>query len=211
MDDRQRWRGRLGIADQDFVLVHSGGLGLYQHPHAMIGALDQLLKNRISAKLLLATRKIEMAREYMAQQPELVQRRTLVQKFPAGLHRHILAVGDAGLVLREPNATNKVAFPNKVDEYWAVGLPTITTPALRAVANLIEGNPVLGIVARGPKGQLTTDGLEAITEIQNGGAEGRESRFHAIRAARLQISFEVTLQPFLAYLIRAREARNGNV
>ena len=211
LEDRKRWRFILGIADEDLVLVHSGGLGMYQHPDAMFRALVQVLDAGIPARLLLATRKVALARQCLASQPEFVQRRTFVDDFPTGLHKQVLAAADAGLLLREPNRTNRAAFPNKVDEYWSSGLPVVTTPALRSVADLIGTTPPLGLVLRGQGGRFGERDIGSLRDILAGGVRGREQRFHAIAAARERISFEITLQPFLDYLRRARAVRDRGV
>ncbi|WP_148205593.1 glycosyltransferase family 4 protein [Symbiobacterium thermophilum] len=44
---------------------------------------------------------------------------------------------DVGFVLREDNWTNRVAFPNKFAEYCAAGLLIVTSPGLRAAADVV--------------------------------------------------------------------------
>ncbi|MBK5295220.1 MAG: hypothetical protein JJE04_26535 [Acidobacteriia bacterium] len=197
---RSKWRDVLGIGCNELLLVHSGGLGLYQHPTPMLALLRSLLQDGVPARLLLATRKVDLASTLLAGQAKSVRDRVIVQNFETDSYPAVLAAGDVGLLLRDDNATNRAAFPNKTDEFWSAGVPVLTTDGLKAVARLVKRYPASGHVLDTSTGNVSKEGMKWFLELLGSSESARETRFNAILRVRQQISFLNTLEPFMDYL-----------
>jgi len=202
-EHRRTWRRRLGIGDSEVVLAHSGGLSAWQEPSPMVRMLKALLDRGAGARLLLATRKLDLAASLTARLPESIRDRIIARKFENNLQCEVLAAADLGLLLRADNATNRAAFPNKVDECWSVGLPVITTPGLRAVAELVRSCPEAGVVVHSADGALSDDEVQRVLGMVGLSELERRQRFDRIRVLRDDISFAKTLKPFVSFLAEA--------
>jgi hypothetical protein len=198
MRDRAKWRECIGVKDE-LVLAHSGSLEFYTKAEDMIQLVGLLMDAGFSAKLLWATPSVEEGQEYRGRMPDRIAKNIIVRNFSRGEHLNVLAAADVGLLLRDGIATNYAAFPNKVDEYWAVGLPVIVTEGLQAVAQIVKKNPCAGISINN---QLSV-GIKRILDWLPGAelfdTQKRMLRFCSLQKIRQSIGFRETLTPFREY------------
>lgn len=195
--DRSATRQALGIAKGDTLLVYSGTMEPWQPVGPMVSLFGQLRDQGIKAHLVLLTPNGDEAGKFVKTAPSAIRDRIRIMECQESEYLSIISGGDLGLVLRDNNATNWAAFPNKADEYWSVGLPVVTTPGLSAIAELIRRHPEAGCVIGSPA-ELRSD---EITRLRRFGCDRDDTRvadtFHALLPLRKEISFDSTLLPFI--------------
>jgi glycosyltransferase involved in cell wall biosynthesis len=196
--DRAKWREYLGVKDE-FVLAHSGSLEFYTKAEDMIQLIGLLLDAGFPAKLLWATPSIKEGQEYRRRMPDRIAKNIIVRNFARGEHLNALAAADVGLLLRDGISTNYAAFPNKVDEYWAVGLPVIVTEGLQAVAKIVKNNPCAGISINNQLSAGIMKILEWLPKAELFDTQKRMVRFSSLLKVRQSIGFRETLTAFREY------------
>jgi hypothetical protein len=201
IEHRKQWRSALGLRDEELVLVHCGGLRFHQRPEPMIALTEMLLRCGIPARLLIATHDRLAAEGAVRSAPGGVRDRILIRSVPNGQHLEALAAGDLGLLLREDIPTNRAAFPNKADEYWAAGLPVVTSPGLQAVADIVRDEPQAGVIVDYP-GNSAAPASQTLwfRQLSQAGLSQRNARFSCLQNVRKRLAFHETLSPFVAWL-----------
>jgi glycosyltransferase involved in cell wall biosynthesis len=122
-------------------LVYAGGVQKYQLVGKVGELWQSLVENGLSLSLLVITK------EKLAASRLLGSKRGL--KVISSHQKNViklLRTADIGVLLREEIWTNKVASPTKAAEYWAAGLPIITTAAVGQVRDKIKNNSDLGLI-----------------------------------------------------------------
>jgi hypothetical protein len=124
-----------------------------------------------------------------------VRSRIHVLTVPSAELVYVLCAADIGLLLRHSVETNRVAFPNKIDEYLAAGLGIVTTLGLPAAAELVNSCAISGVVLETPQLRLAHDYIRN-TCSDSGCAKDRWRRANVARARH---SFTACLQPFVTW------------
>lgn len=195
--NRGDWRRKLRVSPDTILLAHAGGLGSYQNPEPLLNTLEAILDSGRGARLLVATRQTHLLDRALAGRNAVVNHSVIARYFEEAEYRQVLAAADIGLVIREQNATNASAFPNKVDEFWSVGVPVLTTPGLPAVARLVRSVPSSGILVGAASGEIGADEIQSITSAVDINEAQRRQRFQEILGVRQKIAFPTTLANFL--------------
>ncbi len=135
-------RQSLGFADDDIILVYSGGAAGWQS----FGLIDQLIDKWLDdsrVKVLFLSPPESIIDRFISKRPK--QSRRLWVK-PEEVSAY-LSVCDYGLLIRDQNRTNAVASPVKFAEYLAAGLKVLISPSLGDYSDLVGQNQ-LGTVVR---------------------------------------------------------------
>ena len=126
-------RRDLGLLDQDIVLVFAGGTSGWQSAKLFADSASAFLAKSPAHKLICLSQD-RVVERLLAQFPSQVRQLWLKpSEVPV-----VMAAGDYGLLLREPNITNRVAAPVKFAEYLACGLPVICSDCIGDCADFLK-------------------------------------------------------------------------
>jgi hypothetical protein len=161
---RRAWRDRLGFRDET-VFVYSGGLSTWQMvPEAVrcysVWRSVLPMKTRLALFTPDPAFALQMAHEVGVPEPEVIARYLPASSVVEALHGC-----DVGLLLREDNWTNRVAFPNKLAEYVTAGLLVVTSPGLREPARIVEEHGLGLIIDPLRIGRELVDTLPRLREL----------------------------------------------
>jgi len=124
-NERKKIRNYFNVENK-FVLLYSGSLNEWQLPLEMIKifiVFKTVFKNSI---FIIFTGDIKYAREIFLNSG-LKKDEYIVSSIPHHLINKYLLVGDIGLLIRQDNDVNKVAFPVKFYEYVRCGVPVLSS------------------------------------------------------------------------------------
>ncbi len=191
---RKHWRSRLSIPESAVVIVHSGGLGVWQGTKAYFRDLSSVLRKIDNSIFLCLTGQRGAAENELRKLPGDISSKCRIDNVPASDLMQALCAADVGLLLREKTITNKVAFPNKIDEYLGAGLSIVTTDGLPAAARLVRHGGLSGWIMDGMELNLPQDVTASATLPQ------RQSNWHKAQVARKELSYPNTLRPFVSWV-----------
>jgi glycosyltransferase involved in cell wall biosynthesis len=142
-DARAAIRKQLGLADDELVIVYSGGMNAWQCFPESVDFTTALAGVRGEVHLLVLTPDLGLAQQHLKRTCPPLRHHALTVS-----HHEVpryLAAADAGLLLRAPNACNVVASPMKFAEYLACGLPVVIGPEVGDYSDLVRTQR-LGVV-----------------------------------------------------------------
>jgi glycosyltransferase involved in cell wall biosynthesis len=119
---RSRTRAALGLADDEAVFLYSGSLVAYQRFDESVELVRTILRAGRKARLLVVTPDCEAARPLLARLPAATA--ICVSAALSEVNGYLNAA-DFGLLLRDPDGVNRVAFPTKFAEYSLAGLSVV--------------------------------------------------------------------------------------
>lgn len=125
-DERLEQRAQLGIEPENTLLVYSGSSAGWQSLDGLFTWLAEQMESQPHLRLLLLTPMVELKGTKLEKFADRVITRWVS---PDKVHE-LLSLGDYGLLIREPSATNRVASPTKFAEYLSAGLKVIISPGL---------------------------------------------------------------------------------
>lgn len=141
---RERVRAELGVDDDGWLLVYSGGTSAWQRIDDVVAIMAGVVARVPRAKALVLT-------------PDPVTVERLLQRGgirgvavrSARRHEvsHYLSAADLGLLIRDQSLVNLVASPVKVSEYLACGTPIALTGRIGDVSGIIDTSGA-GLVVR---------------------------------------------------------------
>lgn len=120
---RAETREKMGIGDDDLLLLYSGSSAGWQSFDLLIGELDRALASSPRIQVLLLCPETPQIEQFLSRWQGRT-RRMFVQ--PSEVLDWICSA-DIGLVLREKSVTNSVAMPTKFAEYLSAGLHLVVT------------------------------------------------------------------------------------
>ncbi len=142
---RERVRRELDLGDR-VVLVYVGSLAPYQLAPEMVELVKQTRALRSAVKLLAISQAEPAQWHCLARAAGLGSDGYTVVRAEGKRVAELTSAGDIALMLRQEALLNAVAFPTKLGEYLAAGVPVLTTAATRDPAELIQRKR-LGFVA----------------------------------------------------------------
>jgi|GEM_PF-2324372 len=120
-------RRDYGIADDETVIVYSGGMHAYQRIPAIAAFVATLAAHAARIRFVVFTADPDAAREQLGPLAHLAG--TIIASVPpAELHAH-LRIADFGIIFRDDHVINRVASPTKIWEYLLSGLHVICNSA----------------------------------------------------------------------------------
>lgn len=123
---RKKIRNELRIKDEDFALLYSGSFNRWQLPNRMI-EIYKIFKEKISNSLFVVlTKDTEYALNLLTKTGLDEKSFRIIFKPYNEINKYLLA-GDIGLLIREDNDVNRIAFPIKFPEYIRSGVPVLTS------------------------------------------------------------------------------------
>jgi len=139
---KQRLNGR-------FVIVYSGTVTAWNQPEPMIRLFLRIKTYQPTAFFLFLTPQVESARFHFYKHG-VSEDDYMVLEVPYADVLHYLKLGNAAVLLREPNMVNRVASPVKFAEYLAAGLPVIITDGVGDSSAIVEQQQI-GLVLESPE------------------------------------------------------------
>lgn len=158
---RTLWREKMDVGEEEHVFVYSGGTSKWQLIEESIDLYESKLKKLFNSKFCIFS-KDTMYIEDILEQKEYDRNNYILMSLKNYEVSDALLGCDTGILLREANRTNEVAFPNKFSEYIGSGLNIITTYGLKHPAKIVEKDR-LGIVLKDI--DLSQSELEHIKEL----------------------------------------------
>lgn len=125
---RKTIRKSLGLSDNIVVFVYSGGMHKWQKIKETLLFFDKYLNFNRNSKFLILTRNIEMLESILFEnnllhlKSNIIVKSLAIEEVPKYLN-----AADFAFLLRDNVVMNAVAFPTKLSEYFACGLPVIST------------------------------------------------------------------------------------
>ncbi|MBM4147212.1 MAG: glycosyltransferase family 4 protein, partial [Nitrospira sp.] len=123
---RKRRRDIWKVADEDPVFCYVGGLSEWQCVSEGLAVAVATINHMKRGAIAIATNSPAEAK-ILAQKAGVGEKLVCVEQVHESEIINWLAGGDAGLLLRHTNITNRVAFPNKFAQYLAAGLLVLTS------------------------------------------------------------------------------------
>ncbi len=133
---RSEIRQRLGLNQQDILLIHSGSFGQAYAPDQTREIFTHLISSGLSCYLLFLTRSKVNFHETL---PLDLKTRIIEQSVAYSEVPQYLNAADFGLCLRTQAMSLKGIAPIKLGEYLLSGLPVIISPEIGDMENLLKG------------------------------------------------------------------------
>ena len=108
---------------------------------------------------------------------------------------------DAGVMLLSQGISEHGCSPTKVGEYWAVGLPVVTTPNVSDTDEIVRSERV-GVVIEGPAPHCYERALEELLALSRDPDLANRCRRAAERHYNLRLAIERQLELYAAVLGR---------
>lgn len=131
-------RAELGFAATSTVFVYSGGAQPYQCLPETLALFARLRERLADARLLILSIDQEKIAELMSRLPPAAAGAIAIRALDKADVPKYLSIADAGFLLRQENALNRVSCPTKFAEYLACGVPVITTAAAGHAPAIVE-------------------------------------------------------------------------
>lgn len=125
-DLRKKVRDELGIGSENFAVLYSGSLNLWQLPGRMVEIFRMFKKVMGNCIFVVYTGDEKNACRFF-KDSGLEKDSVIIDSIPYHSINKYLLAGDLGLLIREDNDVNRVAFPVKFSEYVRCGVPILTS------------------------------------------------------------------------------------
>lgn len=122
---RDETREMLGIG-QNFVMLYAGSFNEWQLPQKMVEIFMDFKQSVPESIFLVLTRDLETAEEILSG-AGVGKDSYIIRYVPFEDMPGFISCGDIGLLIREENDVNRVAFPIKFTEYARCGVPLLTS------------------------------------------------------------------------------------
>ena len=123
---RKKSRKEMGIKSSDFVILYSGSLNRWQLPSRMI-EIFKIIRGIIeNSVFVMLTKDLKNAQKLFINSG-LKKKSFIISFKPYNMINKYLLAGDIGLLIREDNDVNRVAFPVKFSEYIRCGVPVLSS------------------------------------------------------------------------------------
>ncbi|WP_051315443.1 hypothetical protein [Algoriphagus terrigena] len=131
-------RAKLGIGEEELLLVHSGSLGGGYESSTMFDLLQNLYERGLAVRLLLLTRDEKTARNLV---PDSLQSLVSVISFEFESIPELLRASDIGICLRKKSKSIAGIAPIKLGEYLMCGLPVIYSEGIGDFDSMLSDLP----------------------------------------------------------------------
>ncbi len=159
--------------DSRFVSVFSGGLGTWTNVRKLVQFFVEIRKVKKDAALLILTGDNRCTPDMFIPYGVDASSIKVFHLEPEEVPRY-LVMGDVGLIVRNKDVVNRVAFPTKFAEYLSCGLPVLSDSNVMDVVDLIReyrcGATVETVDEKGIREELPVL-LREYSEFQNNGFE----------------------------------------
>ncbi len=123
----------LGWSSNDLILIYSGSGSGWQSFESIAKIVEEAIVKQ-NAKVLFLSRESSEIDRLLVKFPDCVARRWLSHESVADY----LAIGDYGLLIRDPLVTNQVASPVKFAEYLSAGLKVIISHGVGDYSEIVD-------------------------------------------------------------------------
>lgn len=120
---RTIWRKKLGIKDDETVFVYSGGISKWQKIDETILFLQEIVNEYENTKVCIFSGQIKELEDKVNKLG--FNNKVILKSLKSKEVPLVLTACDVGIILRENNLTNQVAFPTKFTDYLEGGLHVI--------------------------------------------------------------------------------------
>ena len=147
----RKTRELLGLADEQILFVYSGGLHKWQNVDKSLSYFDEFHKYYPSSRFLLLTGQLIQANELIDNSFAHLREAVFIKSAPHSQVPDYLNASNVGFLIRDNVVMNAVAYPTKLAEYMACGLPVISTNVSSHWLNdtqyiyNIENNDIVGL------------------------------------------------------------------
>lgn len=149
-DKRSELRAKLGVTDDEMLLVYSGGYAKYQHLEDLIIPFMKLLCDmNEKIKILILSHQVQTIKSIVERIYPADNRFNYISASQTDVGDYLSAC-DLGFLLRKQTLVNRVAQPVKVGEYLAAGVPVVVEGEVGGVTDkLFEYGAGLSVLLDG--------------------------------------------------------------
>lgn len=129
LDDecRKKSRKELGISDKTLLFVYSGGLHRWQKIEESLAWFERYNQDiNINSKFLIMTLDADAAHQIVKNDFPKIEKNVIIKTVSYSDVAYYLNGADVAFLIRENIQLNIVAYPTKLAEYMACGLPVIS-------------------------------------------------------------------------------------
>ncbi len=172
---RKEIRKRWGVADDEIVLVYSGGTAAYQHLEDLtIPFLKKVMERNAKIRVAFLSSEEEKIKSMLVA-AGMYSDKIILKGFPQKEVAEALTACDAGILIRKPTVVNAVANPVKIAEYLGSGLPIIIEKNVGGVADVMFEQSILkGIQIATPGASMDADANAVNNWLEENLASKRE-------------------------------------
>ena len=192
--DKVKSRQAMGIDENDFVFVYSGGIKGYYRLDLVVRAIEGLVRKKQNVRLLLVGggSYIEELKNIIKKnglQNNIIYLGEVLEKIELA---KILSASDVGLIPFDANPLWKNALPSKTLEYFACGLPVVATVYTDSLLGKLISENQIGLISDPENVTALTNSLEKIYKDHLFVKKAQEKACHLIheRFDRNKIALE---------------------
>lgn len=177
---REKRRRELGFGPNEKVLCYSGGLSKWQRIPDILRLFEDLALAYSDMRFLVLSKDLDATARMLEAFPA-AKRRAVVHSCGREQVAEYLSAADAGILLRDDNAVNRVASPIKTGEYLSCRLPVIVTRGIGDASRWVE-DAGAGLVIDGP-----TDAARVADYLKSPQFESRRVAAHKLFEERFEL------------------------
>lgn len=126
-DMRNSLRRQLSLTENDILFVYSGGLHKWQNVDKALAYFSKYYDVYPTSKFLILTNQTNEATALLQEDYAYLKSNVFVRSVSFNQVSSYLNAADAAFLIRDNVIMNAVAFPTKLAEYMACGLPVVST------------------------------------------------------------------------------------
>jgi glycosyltransferase involved in cell wall biosynthesis len=132
------WRKKLGLQEEDFVLVYLGSLGTWYMVKEMLQYFSRLLLVKPAAKLLMITTDdARLVKEHLASL-SIPEKQVVITAAKRNEVPALLSIADFSLFFILPVYSKKASSPTKLAELMALSVPVVCNAGVGDVDRIVE-------------------------------------------------------------------------
>jgi glycosyltransferase involved in cell wall biosynthesis len=202
--DKNLSRKKLGVDEDDFILIYSGGIGLYYRLDIVLRALKKVSRKAPNLKLVLVGVELEDSLKDVLRiaRDEAIDEKVIYlgAKFDKKGLAEILSASDTGIVPYDGNPMWKNTLPVKAFEYCSCGVPVIATTYKDSILGKLINDNRIGLRCDPENVEALA---EAIAQIYNDRVFIQEASERAISLIRERFDRNKIAGDFLSILLNS--------
>ena len=132
------WRSRLGISDQDYILVYLGSISTWYLPEEMLRFFKLLFQLKANAKFLIISTENPQVVFEKARKLEIPAGRIIVTASKRNELPSLLGIANLGVCFIKPTFSKIASSPTKLGELLCMGIPVVCNKGIGDTDEIIQ-------------------------------------------------------------------------